>query len=122
MMGTDYTSSFDPQDIEANKNISLVAYILFFVPLLAVPASKFARFHANQGLIVFIIAIFCSIVQNVFWFMFRSSWNSFFFNPFALVIGVVQAALLGCMIYGIINALNGRAMELPIIGKFRILT
>ena len=117
MMGTDYTSSFDPQDIEANKGISLVAYILFFVPLLAVPASKFARFHANQGLIVFIIAVFCSIVQNIFWF---GSWG--FFNPFVAVIGVVQVALLACIVYGIINSLNGRAIELPIIGKFRILT
>ena len=122
MMGTDYTASFEAQDIEANKGISLVAYILFFVPLLAVPNSKYARFHANQGLIVFIISIACSIVQNVFWFGSWGNRNGWFFNPFAAVIGAVQVALLACIVYGIINAVNGKAVELPIIGKFRILT
>jgi hypothetical protein len=30
--------------------------------------------------------------------------------------------LLGVVIYGIVNAVNGKAVEIPLIGKFRILT
>lgn len=53
MMNTnDTTSQFDPQDINNNKGLSVLAYIgfLFLVPLLACPNSKFARYHTNQGL------------------------------------------------------------------------
>ena len=48
----DFTSQMDPADIEANKPMAILSYIwfLFIVPLVAAPQSKFARFHANQGL------------------------------------------------------------------------
>jgi len=127
MSGNDYTSYFHPADIEANKGISLVAYILFFVPLLVAPDSKFARFHVNQGLIVFIVSIVLSIMQNIFrfgnWWNWGNwnSFNGFFFNPFSLAIGLMQFGLLACIVYGIVNAVNGKAVELPLIGKFRLI-
>ena len=58
MMNTnDTTSQFDPQDINNNKGMSVLAYIgfLFLVPLLACPNSKFARYHTNQGLVLFLL-------------------------------------------------------------------
>ena len=51
MMNTnDTTSQFDPQDINNNKGMSVLADIgfLFLAPLLASPYSKFARYHTNQ--------------------------------------------------------------------------
>ena len=47
----DVTGDFDAADIAKNKVLSLFAYIgiLFLIPLLAAPNSKFARFHTNQG-------------------------------------------------------------------------
>ena len=51
MMNTaDTTSQFDPQDINDNKGMSVLAYIgiLFLIPLLACPNSRFARYHTNQ--------------------------------------------------------------------------
>jgi len=113
-MGIDYTSSFDSGDIAANKVISLFAYLffLFFIPLVAAPNSKFGRFHANQGLINFLLWVACGILNTPFTFIF---WG---FNPFS----IIYLAPLGFTIYGIINAVNGKAVELPVIGKLRIIT
>ena len=104
----DTTSEYDAQDIEKNKVMALLAYILFFIPLLAAKDSKFARFHTNQGLVLFLGGIIASVVAVI---------------P---VIGWIVAPIAGLVItvlaiIGILNALNGRAKELPVIGKFKIL-
>ncbi len=104
----DTTSEYDAQDIEKNKVMAVLAYILFFIPLLAAKESKFARFHTNQGLVLFLGGIIASVVAVI---------------P---VIGWIIAPIAGLVItvlavIGIINALNGRAKELPVIGKFKIL-
>ena len=104
----DTTSEYDAQDIEKNKVMAVLAYILFFIPLLAAKDSKFARFHTNQGLVLFLGGIIASVVAVI---------------P---VIGWIVAPIAGLVItvlavIGIINALNGKAKELPVIGKFKIL-
>ena len=104
----DTTSEYDAQDIEKNKVMAVLAYILFFVPLLAAKDSKFARFHTNQGLVLFLGGIIASVVAVI---------------P---VIGWIIAPIAGLVItvlaiIGILNALNGKAKELPVIGKFKIL-
>ena len=59
----DSTDEFDAKDIEDNKVISILAYIglLFLIPLLAAPNSKFAKYHTNQGLVLFIVDIIVGI-------------------------------------------------------------
>ena len=41
----------DPNDAEQNKGMAIVAYILFFVPLITGDhlKSPFVQFHTNQG-------------------------------------------------------------------------
>ena len=53
----------DAEDIEKNKFYAILAYIgiLFIVPLLAAPNSKFARYHANQGLVFFLATVILSV-------------------------------------------------------------
>ena len=50
----DTTAEFDQQDINNNKVMAILAYfgILVLVPILGAKESKFARFHANQGLVL----------------------------------------------------------------------
>ena len=104
----DITEQFDKDDIEKNKVMGLLAYILFFIPLLAAKDSPFARYHANQGLVLFLAAILSSVILII---------------P---ILGWIIAPILSIVItvlavIGIINALNGKAKELPMIGKFKIL-
>ena len=119
MMNTnDTTSQFDPQDINNNKGMSVLAYIgfLFLVPLLACPNSKFARYHTNQGLVLFLLEFALGAVTGIIGII-----------PIAgLIIGGLLSAVGGIftlvlMIMGIINAAQGQAKELPLIGKITLL-
>lgn len=119
MMNTnDTTSQFDPQDINNNKGMSVLTYIgfLFLVPLLACPNSKFARYHTNQGLVLFLLEFALGVVTGILGII-----------PIAgLIIGGLLSAVGGIftlvlMIMGIINAAQGQAKELPLIGKITLL-
>ncbi len=104
----DTTAEFEQSDIESNKVMAILAYIIFFIPLLAAKNSKFARFHANQGLVLFIVAIVSSFVSVI---------------PYIgyIITSIVSLAVFVLSILGIINAAGGKAKELPVIGKFKIL-
>lgn len=104
----DETEGFDKADIEKNKIMAVLAYIIFLIPLIAAKESPFARFHTNQGLLLVIAAVILSVIAAI---------------P---VIGWIIAPVIGIAVtvlavIGILNALNGKAKELPLIGKFRIL-
>lgn len=55
----DVTAEFDPMDIKENKVMAVLAYIglLVLVPIFAAKDSKYARFHATQGLNLSLIHI-----------------------------------------------------------------
>jgi uncharacterized membrane protein len=100
---------FSTEDVEKNKVISALAYILFFLPLVVCPESSFGKFHANQGLLLLIVGFAGSIVLGII--------------P---VIGWIILPLFSLIVFifgimGLIGALNGKAKELPIIGKYRIM-
>ena len=118
----DTTSSFDQGDIENNKVMAILAYIgfLFLIPLLVAKDSKFAKFHTNQGLVLFIVDIIVGVVIAVVSIALA-------FIPFVgpivagIVDGVLGLVIFALMILGIINAATGKVKELPVIGKIRIL-
>ncbi len=101
---------FSEEDIQNNKGISAVSYlgILFFLPLVACPQSAFGRFHANQGLLLFLTGMIGSIALD-----FVPIFGGFLRSIFGLFIFVY-------MIVSIINTANGKANELPGIGHLRI--
>jgi len=110
----DTTFEFDDKDIKDNKIYAVLAYfgILVLIPILGAPNSKFARFHANQGLVLLI----CSIILN-----FISGIVSII-PTIGEVLGVfIPLGVFIIQIIGIINAANGRAKEVPIVGKYKIL-
>ena len=104
----DTTDQFDKDDIEKNKAMGLLAYILFFIPLLAAKDSPFARYHANQGLVLFL----CGLISSVLWIIPILRW---------IIAPILSIVITVLAVIGIINVLNGKAKELPIIGKFKIL-
>ncbi len=117
----DITADFDKADIESNKVMAVLAYfgILVIVPILAAKESKYARFHANQGLVLCISSIIYGVAYSILSSIILAiSWRLHFLVSLIGLVGVVFAVLF---IIGIINALNGRAKDLPIIGKFRLL-
>lgn len=96
-------------DIEKNKTLGILAYILFFIPILAARDSKFAMYHANQGLALFIVAVASNVVAGFIPF----------FGP--LLSGLLSLGFLAFMVIGIINASKGEMKPLPIIGGISLL-
>ncbi len=117
----DTTADFDKADIEQNKIMAILAYLswLVIIPIFAAKDSKFARFHANQGLVLAITEIAWWIAQAIIsTVLYAISWRLGFISS---ILGFVNLVFLVLLIIGIMNAANGRAKELPVIGKFRIL-
>lgn len=107
-------NSKNNQDVENNKGIAALSYIVFFLPLLIAKDSKFCMFHANQGLLVFLLGIILSILGSVVRSM-LPFYGMFIYLPYESLILLVFA------IIGIINALNGLESELPLIGKIKLI-
>lgn len=113
----DTTAEYDPKDIQDNKIMAVLAYIglLLLIPLFAAKNSKFARFHVNQGLPLMIVGLAIGIISI----------------PLGLIpiVGIITSIIFGlaglCVlalaILGIVNAATGKAKELPLVGKFKIL-
>lgn len=87
-------------DIEANKNVAALSYvfILFLVPLLAKRKSKFAQFHAKQGLVLFVVELLASLV----------SWFPVFGQLLMITLVVVS-------IIGVVKTLNGEWWKIPFL-------
>ncbi|MGI6508084.1 MAG: hypothetical protein ACOX4A_06835 [Saccharofermentanales bacterium] len=101
--------------------MAILAYfgILVLIPLFAAKESKFARYHVNQGLVLFIAevayGIVYAILSSIIWAI---SWRLYFITR---IIGIFSLVFLVLSVIGIVNAVNGQAKELPVIGKFKIL-
>jgi uncharacterized membrane protein len=125
-----YAARTAEQDAQENKAISILAYILFFVPLLtgAHKTSPFAKYHTNQGTVLFLASLAVSIVLGILFGIISAiltatfAWRALL--GFATLSGVVwlvySLAVLALVIIGILNAVNGKMKPLPVIGKFTI--
>ncbi len=113
----DSTASFDLMDVRKNKAMAILAYlsVLVLIPLFLAKSSKFARFHCNQGLILAILELICWIVLGILGVLPLLGWI------FRLANGVLGVVFLLLSALGIVNAVNGRAKELPVVGGLRIL-
>ena len=117
----DNTAQFDAQDIQNNKAMAILAYFgpLVLIPLLAAKGSRYARYHTNQGLVLCIACIAYSIVYGILSSIILAiSWRLY---SLVSIIGLSGLVFLVLAVIGIINAANGRAKELPIIGKIKLL-
>lgn len=142
----DTTAQYDPQDIELNNRLSLLSYlgILVLIPIFLVKKSRFAKFHANQGLwllianvavqtILYLIRLIVyalgsgvttllfKVIKSVAVLTVHNVLIDVFNVVMVLLTVAVSAAVIALVVLGILNAVKGRAKELPLIGRFRIL-
>lgn len=108
----DTTSEYDPEDIAKNKGMAVLAYLswLVLIPLFAAKESKFARFHTNQGIVLAIAATVGGVLIGILP------------DSLSFIGGLFELAVIIVDVIGIVNAANGRAKELPVIGTWRILS
>jgi uncharacterized membrane protein len=93
----------EKKDIRDNSFLAAISYIwiLCFIPLFLKRNSKYAQFHAKQGLILFVVEI---VGWLVFWI--------------PLVGWLLFLTVLVLAIMGIMNALQGVWWEMPFLGKY----
>lgn len=105
----------------SEKIYSILAYfgILWLVPALA-GKTPFSKYHANQGLVLFIVEAVLGIMEVILVFIIYKI-------PFVgglitgVLGGVIGLIFLVYAIIGIVNVVNGETKPLPIIGVINII-
>lgn len=114
----------DPMDVAGNRGKAVLSYfgLLVLIPIFAGKYSPYARFHANQGLVLLIAEVLYSIVESVImnvggWLLIPTGlmWL------LSMALNLVGLAIFVLAVLGIYNAAKGLMKELPIIGKIRLL-
>lgn len=99
--------------MDSNEKVyGVLAYfgILFLVPLLA-GKTEFSKFHANQGITLFIFDAIIGVITGVF------VWIPIFGLIVAGIMGLAGLALFVFAIIGIVNAANGEMKPVPVVGN-----
>lgn len=119
----DYTGDYAPQDIQASKGMSVLCYLgfLFIIPLLAGKNTPYVKFHIRQGFNLFLLEVLLNLVKWVANLLF----DNFLFMSLMVGLNFIFAILnILCITFavmGVLGVVNGRARELPIIGKIHII-
>ena len=97
----------EPMDFNKTNLLALSSYLGFFciAPILIKEKDEFVKFHAKQGIGLFIVEIVSCMIFGIiplFW----------------LFGGLIMIFWLSLNLIGITNVLNGKKKKLPIIGKF----
>ncbi len=101
----DIAGRFDAETNRRARISSALGYLFFFVPMTMHPESKFARYHANQSLILMIWMtgglMLCAMIPYI--------------GPFLMIIAAVSGVL--CGLRGMLCALRCQAKHIPLLGK-----
>ena len=115
----DDSASFTAEEIEKGKGLSVISYIgaLSLISYFVEKNNNYVKYHAKQGLNLFIIEIIGDIALYIIslvcgWYL------RFIPSILSTVFGICVFAL---SVIGIINVLNGKAKELPVVNKIKII-
>jgi uncharacterized membrane protein len=117
------------------KAMSILAYILFFVPLLvgAHKTSEAVKYHTNQGTVLFIAAVISSVAFGIISAILTGILTGVLIATggyggvlvittiFSIIWLVYVLGVTALIVIGIINAVNNRCKPLPLIGKITII-
>jgi len=93
-----------------SRVICMLAYLLFFIPLLVDKDKRDYRHHANQGLV---LLIFTGLVIGLGLFIPVIGW--FIILPFGSIFSFIL------LIIGMWHGLSYKTKELPLIGKVTLI-
>ncbi len=126
--GKEHTKRFHPDDRRCCKVECVCACtgILFFLPLVSVPGSRFGRYWANQGLIILFLELALLIAGFIVsWILGLLALIPFIGIVFNIVKAIVFIALGLTALFAIVLqgsfAARGRAIDLPFFGFMRFI-
>lgn len=127
MNTADTTSQYYPQDIANNKVLAILSYLglLWLIPFFAGKASPFAKYHVKQGFLIVCAEFGWGILGTILRVAIRTrhdlGWGVYYYSTPGIVnvlVWLVHLAIWAFAILGIINAAQGKAKEVPVVGKF----
>lgn len=107
------------KDAAQNQIYAFFAYlgVLVIIPLLAAKESRFARFHAGQGLVLLVLQIGVMIIRKIAVSIVAIiSWRLVFLVK--SFFGLIRLGLFIFMALGIFNVVQCEEKKLPVIGEF----
>lgn len=112
----------DKTDAAQNRAMAVLAYIgiLFLIPLLAAKTSPFARYHTNQGIVLFLASLIYSVATRIVVTITMFA-NHLLGGLLSGLFGLGSILFLVLMILGIVNAAQGKQKPLPVIGEITVL-
>lgn len=129
----DKSKQFNEKDVSSGKGMAVLSYIIPPIPYFTEKNNKFVKYHARQGMDLFIISILYAVVYNILSSVIRvnSSCGSWFgvelgnyckVTPWWIVLPltIIGICISIIAIIGLVNAATGKAKELPIVNKFKI--
>jgi uncharacterized membrane protein len=94
-----------PTGTGKNTGMAIIAYFLFFVPLLTdAKDDPFVKFHVKQSLLLWILAVVNSILVRI--------------PIIGLVFWILGIGIFILWILGVINAANGSMTPVPLVGQY----
>jgi uncharacterized membrane protein len=104
-------------DIQDGKTMAILAYIIWLIPLLAARDKKFAMYHTEQAIMLWIAFIVIYIAIWILTFIVGQISSSL--ACIISILGIIPwLAFLVLWIMGLINAAGGKLKELPLIGSY----
>lgn len=104
-------------DAQQNKAMAIIAYFIFFIPLLAAKESRFARYHANQGLTLLIFGFGLGVLSGILSVVAVAVLSFGLLSIIGLLMTLLSFGLLALGIIGIVNAAQGKMKPMPVIGS-----
>lgn len=116
-LAKDCTAQFETEDIKTNRTYAALAYFswLCLIPIFAAPNSKFAKFHANQGLNLAILETASWIIFGILGIM------PVIGIVFRLLNGLISLVCVCIQLIGMYHAISDKAMEYLLIGSIKLL-
>lgn len=114
--GMNVDRDFTQEDLQQNRTMAALGYIVFFLPLIKCGKSKVGRYCANQGLILLVLMVLVRVLFNIFGAVPFIGWL------FELAGGLACFALfcLGLVCF-VLMMTDGKVTELPYVGGFKLL-
>ena len=131
----DTTNDYDKKDIEINRGIAMISYFgpLSLIPFLVSKDSEFVQYHAKQGLNLFVIELIISIfsyfltsiiqIPKMCTLWGEATYQCGIMTPWWITvpIGLLESVTFVVAVVGIVYAYQGKAKELPLFGKIKII-
>lgn len=124
----DTTANYTKEEIDSGKLMSVLAYlgVLVLIPYFAEKENKFVRYHAIQGLNLFIVnlivsagLVLVSLLATIVFMIPVLGW--ILGTLLYFVIGLVPIGLFVLTVLGVVYAIQGNAKEMPIVNKVKFI-